>query len=100
MCTFQKMINISVGQFRFFYKVNTLIGVNFSTFGVKSQTRMHLHVLISCKTLWNHGWWWVAVTDFNSAKKKKKDSTKLLDGVLFLSMELICYAKMNCSCLC
>ena len=78
--------------------VPTLFGVYLSTSGVISQTRMHLHVLISCRTLCKHGWCGAAVTDFNLAKDNF--SRKLLDGVLFLSMELVYYAKMNCSCLC
>ena len=78
--------------------VTTLIGVYLSTSSVISQTRMHLHVLISCRTLCKHGWCGAAVTDLNLAKDNF--SRKLLDGVLFPSMELVYYAKMNCSCLC
>ena len=76
--------------------VNTLIGVNFSTFGVKSQTRMHLHVLISCKGLRNHGWWWVAVTDFNSTQKgKKKEKEKRKKKIQQSFWMVFCFLVWN-----
>ena len=99
ICTFQKIINISVGWFRFFYMVTTLIGVNFSTFGVKLITNKNALTCLNFLQDPMKSW---LVTSCNNRLQlsKRKDSTKLFDGVLFLSMKLVYYAKMNCSCSC
>ena len=79
--------------------VTTLIGVNFSTFGVKLITNKNALTCLNFLQDPMKSW---LVTSCNNRLQlsKRKDSTKLFYGVLFLSMELVYYAKMNCSCSC